>query len=261
MNIEDISTQLMYTTAPVYAFFPDNKLSTGTGFIFSVQQNEQVLIPLLITNYHVVQDAISGFVELHVSKDGIPSNEVVRAQFDNRVITEGKLGNLDLVALPIAGAINDMQNKGKQVFFKSIDVSLIPKDDAVMNLAAIESITFIGYPNSIYDSENKIPVIRQGITATPIWNSFMGKEEFLIDAGVFQGSSGSPVFIYNQGSYPAKDGIILGNRVLFVGVLSRTLQRKDDMAFLDLGIVINSSAFLRELNNYIFRMTGQAINR
>ena len=144
MNIEDISTQLMYTTAPVYAFFPDNKLSTGTGFIFSVQQNEQVSIPLLITNYHVVQDAISGFVELHVSKDGIPSNEVVRAQFDNRVITEGKLGNLDLVALPIAGAINDMQNKGKQVFFKSIDVSLIPKDDAIMTLAAIESITFIG---------------------------------------------------------------------------------------------------------------------
>ena len=33
------------------------------------------------------------------------------------------------------------------------------------------------------------------------------------------------------------------------------------MAFLDLGIVINSSAFIKELNNYIFRMTGQAINR
>ena len=78
----------------------------------------------------------------------------------------------------------------------------------------------------------------------------------MIDAGVFPGSSGSPVFIYNQGSYPTKDGIAIGSRVLFVGVLTKTLQRKNDGAYLDLGVVINSKAFSLEVNDYIKRITG-----
>ena len=168
-----------------------------------------------------------------------------------------------LIALPIAGAINDMQSKGANIFFKSIDVSLIPTDDIIDDLAAVEDVTFIGYPNSIYDTVNKIPIIRQGITATPIWNDFQGKEEFLIDAGVFPGSSGSPVFIYNRGTYPTKDGIAIGSRILFVGVLARTLQRKDKagLDYLDLGVVINSKALYKELNKYILKITGSPIKR
>lgn len=259
MNLQDLSTQLVYTTAPVYAILSDNTISTGTGFIFSVQQSDNRTIPLLITNYHVVQGAKAGIVKLHISENGIPTKDVINAQFDERIINEGKLGDLDLVALPLAGAISDMRNHGKEVFFKSIDVGVIPDFEVLEDLAAIERVTFIGYPNSIYDTENQIPIVRQGITATPIWNDFQGKEEFLIDAGVFQGSSGSPVFIYNQGSYPSKNGIVIGSRILFVGVLKQTIQRKDDDVYLDLGVVINSKAFFREINNYIVKITGNPI--
>ncbi|MFR3321383.1 MAG: hypothetical protein ACLTSZ_09905 [Lachnospiraceae bacterium] len=85
------------------------------------------------------------------------------------------------------------------------------KEEQIEYFAAIEDITFIGYPSGLYDSVNKLPIIRQGITATPIWNQFNGENVFLIDAGVFPGSSGSPVFIYNHGSYPTKDGIAIGD--------------------------------------------------
>ena len=261
MNLEDIGTQLMYTTAPIYAVRNDNSVSSGTSFVFSVNQTENTSIPLLITNYHVVKNSVHGYIEMHLAKNGIPSKEVVRVQFDKTVLEPNKLGELDLVALPLAGAINDMQGKGKQIFFKSIDCSLLPSTKDINDFSAIEEITFIGYPSAIYDTTNRIPVIRQGITATPIWNDFKGEKVFLIDAGVFPGSSGSPVFIYNRGAYPIKDGITIGSRIKFVGILKETLQRKDNtgLNYLDLGIAINSMSFFDELNKYIIKMTGEPI--
>ena len=57
-----------------------------------------------------------------------------------------------------------------------------------------EEIVFIGYPSGLRDEHNSTPLIRRGITASPIWNDFGNDPIFLIDAGVYPGSSGSPVF-------------------------------------------------------------------
>ena len=250
----------MYTTIPIYVLRKDNRIVSGTGFVYSVDNSKDTSIPLLITNYHVIQNAERGFLELHVAKDDIPTGEVVRVQFNNSVLEQNKLGDLDLIALPLAGPINEIQNKGIQVFFKSIGNNLVPSKNEIDELSAIEEITFIGYPSAIYDTTNKIPVIRKGITATPIWNDFKGEKVFLIDAGVYPGSSGSPVFIYNRGAYPTKDGIAVGNRIMFVGILKETIQRKEEtgLDYLNLGIVINSIAFIDELNKKILRMTGSS---
>ena len=103
---------------------------------------------------------------------------------------------------------------------------------------------------------NKLPVIRQGITATPIWNDFNGEYKFLIDGGVYPGSSGSPVFICNQGAYSCNSGIVVGSRLYFVGIISDTYQREDttSKAYLSLGVVISSRAFLDELKKLIDRL-------
>ena len=47
------------------------------------------------------------------------------------------------------------------------------------------------------------------------------EKEFVIDAACFPGSSGSPVFLYNNGSYRDKvnHGIVLGSRLYFLGIL------------------------------------------
>lgn len=68
MNINDISTQLLYTTVPIYTLMSDGRQSSGTGFIFSVLEENNKSIPLLITNYHVLNTAIAGFFEMHISK-------------------------------------------------------------------------------------------------------------------------------------------------------------------------------------------------
>ena len=256
MNRQDLSTQLMYTTVPIFAKKRNGLLSSGTGFMFSIMETDTTSIPLLITNYHLLEDMAVGFVELHLSEEGIPTKKTIQIQFDNSIVGTNKLGDLDLIAIPMAATLTNLQHKSISVFFRSIDKSIIPTDEQCSNLSAIEDITFIGYPSGLYDEKNKVPITRQGITATPIWNDFQGEEVFLIDAGVFPGSSGSPVFIYNQGAYPVRDGIAIGNRLLFVGIISQTMLTDNEAgkSFLNLGKVINSMAMFREIDNFIKKL-------
>ena len=91
----------------IYAQNQDSSLSAGTGFLFSVRENEVESIPLLITNYHVLKDAVAGFVEMYVANNGIPTDKSIRVQFDKSVIKGNKLRNLDLIAIPLAGTLYD----------------------------------------------------------------------------------------------------------------------------------------------------------
>lgn len=79
----------------------------------------------------------------------------------------------------------------------------------------------IGYPNGIWDFKNNMPIVRRGITATNPKLDYNGLPIFIIDCACFPGSSGSPVLIFNQGSYTdARGNINLGTgRVILLGVL------------------------------------------
>ncbi len=225
-------------------------------FFYRKRENENIInLATKIEEYlSEIDDNINGFLELHTSIENKPTDKTVNIKFDKTILTDNKLGNLDLVAIPLAGILNELSEKGIHVFYRTVDPNIVPSEKQINELSAMEDITFIGYPSGLYDTINKIPILRQGITATPIWNDFQGKENFLIDAGVFPGSSGSPVFIYNHGSYPTKDGIAIGSRLLFVGVISKTLQIKDAMNnYLNLGMVINSKSIFRELDKFIQR--------
>jgi hypothetical protein len=122
--------------------------------------------------------------------------------------------------------------------------SVVPTQEAVDQLAAVEEVVFIGYPSGLRDERNSTPLIRRGITASPVWNDFGGDPVFLIDAGVYPGSSGSPVFILNQGAYATKDGLDVGSRLMFLGMVSQTMMRNEGgtSAYLGLGRVIKSIA-------------------
>jgi len=259
MNIKDLSTQLLYTTVPIYGLKSDGSQVSGTVFIFSFinEQNNSKTIPFLITNYHVLDGVSQGFIEFSLSKNNLPvKGKSIRIHFDHTIIHNNKLGPLDLIAIPLAEAINKLDSENKNIFYRTIDANLIPKNDTIEKLAALEDIIFIGYPSGLYDNHNKSSIIRQGITATPIWNDFEGKPNFLIDAGVFPGSSGSPVFIFNQGSYPTNDGITIGSRILFVGILTETIVRQEN-TFLNLGLVINSKAMFSELEKLVKRLLNK----
>lgn len=258
MNIDSISTQLLYTTVPIWGQKDGGEQVSGTGFIFSIpdKDDSNIFAPFLVTNYHVLDGVKRGIIEFAGQETGLPmKGRKVRVEFEGSSILSSKLNGLDLVAIPIAATLDNLNKRNTPVFFRSVTPEIVPTKKQIDSLAAIEEVTFIGYPSGLYDSFNVSPIVRRGITATPVWNDFKGEASFLIDAGVFPGSSGSPVFIYNQGSYATDNGITIGTRVMFLGILSESFIRNDSV-YLGLGKVINSTIFYTELKKIWEKLNG-----
>jgi hypothetical protein len=77
---------------------------------------------------------------------------------------------------------------------------------------------------------NLLPIIRRGITASPLQINYSGRPTFLIDASVFGGSSGSPVFLYNNGTYTNRSStnvMVVGGRLYCLGILAEVHARQD----------------------------------
>lgn len=243
MNLQDISTQLLFTTAPVWVQRANGGQSFGTSFILSlpVPESQEQQIPLLVTNGHVVAGARRALVDLVEREgEGPKRGSRLRVEVDGRTMTSFVDQPNDLAVVPIGGLLNQLQQEGRPVFFRSVSPDLIPNEQVISDLAAMEEVTFIGYPSGLYDEHNVSPIMRKGITATPPWNDFRGQPAFLIDAGVFPGSSGSPVFIMNQGAYATRGGLVVGSRLLFMGVLTEAILRTErnlPPVFLGLGRV------------------------
>jgi len=147
---------------------------------------------------------------------------------------------------------------------------MIPSEDALAELDALEEVIFIGYPNGIWDRKNFLPIMRRGITATPVTVDFQGKKQFLIDASVFPGSSGSPVFILNVGMYTNKFGVTkVTSRLLFLGVVASVFFQQDineirilsqltlgvpvaiSRQMIDLGIVYKASTIIEAIEDFL----------
>ncbi len=85
----------------------------------------------------------------------------------------------------------------------------------------IERVVMVGYPNGLWDDVNEMPIIRQGITATHALLDYQGRKEFVIDMTCLPGSSGSPVFLYEDGVVrgQAPGSIATGTRCALLGIL------------------------------------------
>lgn len=131
--------------------------------------------------------------------------------------------------MPLAPIFNTLGNKGDHIFLRCVPSTMIPTSQQALGLDAVEEVAIAGDPNGIYDRKNLTPIWRRGITATPYQLDYDGEPVFLIDASVFPGSSGSPVFILNTGGYSAKaGGLVIGSRIHLLGVLAAVLFREDE---------------------------------
>lgn len=61
-----------------------------------------------------------------------------------------------------------------ELFYRYVNTEMIPSPEQAASLDALESVTFIGYPNGIWDRKNLLPVARRGMTATPMAVDFEG---------------------------------------------------------------------------------------
>jgi hypothetical protein len=225
--------QLLFSTARVEAEFSDRK-KTGTA-CFYVHRDEAREYPFLVSNRHVVANATNGVITF-IAREGteprLGEKLTVRIQDFGSAWIANQDPSIDLAILPLAPIREGIQRGGKDIFFISITPDLIPTPEIMQEFDAIEDVVFIGYPRGLFDTVNLNPLVRRGITATPISFDYCGESAFLVDASVFPGSSGSPVFIFNQGTYPIKGmGVGVGSRLYFVGILSRVFTQTAEGKF------------------------------
>lgn len=220
-----ISEQLCHSTVRIESEYTGQGIGTGTGFFYRFKDDGQRHVPAVVTNRHVVEGASRGrFFITDRDGDGNPKTgektPIVLDNFADRWIPHPD-SDVDLCMLPIASIHTAAEQQGKTLFYVSLDKSLIPTVAEREDLTALEDIIMIGYPNGIWDEVNNMPIIRKGITATHPGLKYEGREEFMIDAACFPGSSGSPVFLFNLGGYTARDGgTVLGtHRIKLLGVL------------------------------------------
>lgn len=219
-----VSEQLLHSTVLLQTVNNKNERSTGTGFIFLLFNHENTSVPIIVTNKHVIAGAVSGsFILTRATPDGFPdfgnNISVSLTDFEKRWISHPD-DNVDLSILPIASMLSELKSGGNVPFYIGIDPNLIPTDEAAQLLTPLEDVLVVGYPDGISDTINNIPVFRRGITATPFYLNFNGTKQFLIDASIFPGSSGSPVFLFNQGTWANRSGgASMGTRVQLLGIV------------------------------------------
>lgn len=221
-----IAEQLLHSTIFIKAS-KKKGITTGTGFFFNFLDKENKSIPAIVTNKHVVKDTITGTLRFSIRNS---ENEDVISHHEDFIINNFEKSwimhpdeNIDLCILPIAEIIENARKRNVHLLYTYLTKELIPSKEELENeISRIEDVTVIGYPNGIWDDKNNLPITRRGINATPMQVDFQDRPVFLIDVAIYGGSSGSPVFIFNQGSYPRLNGnVALETRLKLVGIVFR----------------------------------------
>lgn len=226
MDVNSHSKQLLFTTVKFTAQLAGGVESYGTGFIFDVSREPGRTRPFIVTNKHVVDGAQKLSIRLvGRSPDADQPQLGVAYDFNVDYASIPFVGHpdpaVDIAAVPLLPIIQGYESK---VFYRSITQDFLPTADEAKNLDALEEVTFIGYPSGWADGAHHTPIIRRGITATPMGLNFDGRPFFLVDGSVFGGSSGSPVFLLNEGSYTnGKGGLVVGSRLKLVGIIAQTM--------------------------------------
>ena len=224
MKKMSISEQITYSTVLIRCKYANGAIGSGTGFIINLCQENERFIPALITNSHVVNNSIETEFEFcKADEDGCPIDT------EPYSLTYRNMGNtwlhhpdpsVDLCCLLLAGALIYLNNQQIRIFYKPITTALIPSAEQLAELSAMEDVVMVGYPIGLADNYNHKPVIRKGITSSHPYKDYQGKKETLLDIAAFPGSSGSPVFLLNEGSYFQSNGrMVYGSKCFFLGVL------------------------------------------
>jgi hypothetical protein len=217
-----ISEMLTYSTVRIETELFSGGTAYGTAFLYRFFV-EGGFVPLMITNKHVIEGAKIGRFRFHradANFNPIPceTESIQMDDFEAAWIPHPD-PDVDLCALPLLPIDAHLRRAGKTCYFQCINSGMIPTPGQVNDFTAVEEVLMIGYPTGIWDTKNNMPIVRRGVTATHPRLDYNGTEEFIIDAACFPGSSGSPVFIYNTGGFITKEGMMVGERIFFLGVL------------------------------------------
>lgn len=197
--------QLLHATVRIEAR-TGSGVSTGSGFVCVLCERDGSRVPVLVSNRHVFENAESARLYISVMDDHVTDpnpQERTTIWIDvpdiQNFIFYHPDANIDLAVMAAQPIYNRVREFGKIAFIMEFSKNVFLNDHEAHDTLPAADILMVGYPNGLWDQVNNSPIIRRGIMATPIYQDFCGRPEFVIDCACFPGSSGSPVLVYHHG--------------------------------------------------------------
>lgn len=259
MELSVFEEQIFFATVRIAIDDKANKNSSiGTGFLFSAPiKDSGRSVVLLISNRHVYGDGTQSitlnFHKKNSDGSGPDLGQIVTIAGDEfqNIYFPHPDPEIDLACTNVSSFFGPKFN----IYYKSLNPNLcgFPED----KLYAGADVWFIGYPDNRFDTSHNLPILRRGFIASLPQVDFENKKQFIIDAQVFGGSSGSPVFT------------VINNKFGFIGVVTQAMIRGEilqtiptAMSYikqpLGLGIVIKAS-IVHELIDHVVNKIHESI--
>lgn len=227
LNLNNKISSILFTTIRIETTDGKNT-SIGTGFIVHSTKGKPEP-KYIITNKHVIENSKTGIFYFNTGVNKKPKlGETYPIEIsDFEKIWHKHPNGMDICLTTFDSALNLAKERNVDLFYRSIPTTIFPNQSQLNDFDVYEEVCFVGYPTGLYDKKHNLPIYRTGTTATHIALDYDGKSVFLIDASVFPGSSGSPVFVYNPNFYREGNTIVAGSRLIFVGLISETMVRNE----------------------------------
>lgn len=271
MEIDSISKKLLFNTVRVDTVLEDGSEGSGTAFVVS-HAHKRGTHNFIVTNRHLVEGVRRGGLVFTQKRQGQPALgqrfQINIEDFPHAWFLHPD-PEVDLAIIPMRPLEQAAHDQGVELYYHVIDSRLAPDATVLRALDALEEILFVGYPSGVWDQVNLMPILRRGTTATPMALDFEGRPEFLIDAAVYPGSSGSPVFVYQPDLNRRTQS--MGRKFIFAGVIAAVFFREEEnqlvpapvpanndgrfigSEMIDLGLVIKAQAVIDTIEAYLGR--------
>lgn len=270
MDVNSLTKKLLFNTVRVDTVLDDGSEGSGTAFVVSHAHPRGNHV-FIVTNRHVVEGVRRGGLVFTQAQNGQPMmGQRFQLNIDDFTAAWFMHPNpdVDLAIIPMRPLEAAAREQGVELYYHPIDSRLAPDAATLDALDALEEVLFVGYPSGVWDQVNLMPIMRRGTTATPMALDFEGRAEFLIDAAVYPGSSGSPVFIYEPDAAAAQRGASRA-KFHFAGVVAAVFFREEANAIvpapvpanntgvamgsemIDLGLVIKAQAVIEAMDAYL----------
>lgn len=268
IQVDSLAKRLLFNTVRVDTVLEDGSEGSGTAFVVSHNHPRGNFL-FVVTNRHLVEGVRQGGLVFTQGKNGQPMLgqrfQLNIEEFPHAWFLHPD-PSVDLAIVPMRPLEAAARDRGIELYYHAIDTRLVPDAQRLASLDALEDVLFVGYPSGVWDQVNLMPIMRRGTTATPIALDFEGRPEFLIDAAVYPGSSGSPVFVVSPEAMRAQSG---PRKFLFAGVVAAVFFREEanritsmpvpanqggttiGSEMIDLGLVIKSQAVIDLIDAYL----------
>lgn len=253
--MNNIFDQLLFTTLRIECLDATGEVfSIGTGFLLQRPVGDDKYKLYLVSNKHVLCASDSIAISFSkIQKDSDDKKNIVRIpihSLKNNIVCHKDL-SVDIAVLECTGLFIMLPSK---LYYKAVSYDMLATFKEP-ELSVAESIYFVGYPDNRYDKTNNLPLLRKGTISSYPKYDFNGDPVFIIDAQVFPGSSGSPVYIDLTYENMRNGQIIFGKKeIKLLGIVSATMIRNNKLKSIEtktqylseevlgLGIVYKSTA-------------------